>query len=86
MELISTSRPPTNNIFSFHPLNLVRLFLSHIDRMRLKKIMKDFDLFEIETHTVPPNPHGLRSKRTSPKYHSNLHYQTFYDALEYPDI
>jgi hypothetical protein len=29
--------------------------------------MKDFDLFGIETHSIPPNPHGLRAKRTSPK-------------------
>jgi hypothetical protein len=34
--------------------------------MRLEKIMKDFDLFGIETHPIPPNPHGLRTKRTSP--------------------
>jgi hypothetical protein len=29
-----------------------------------KKIMKDFDLFGIETHLIPHNPHGLRAKRT----------------------
>jgi hypothetical protein len=34
--------------------------------MGLEKIMKDFDLFGIETHPIPPNPHGLRTKRTSP--------------------
>jgi hypothetical protein len=28
--------------------------------------MKDFDLFRIETRSIPPNPHGLRAKRTSP--------------------
>jgi hypothetical protein len=27
-----------------------------------KKIMKDFDLFGIETYPIPPNPHGLRAK------------------------
>jgi hypothetical protein len=32
----------------------------------LEKIVKDFDLFGIETHPIPPNPHGLRAKRTSP--------------------
>jgi hypothetical protein len=32
-----------------------------------KKIVKDFDLFGIEIHPFPPNPHGLRAKRTSPK-------------------
>jgi hypothetical protein len=46
---------------------LVRLFLSHMDWMGLEKIVKDFDLFEIETHPIPPNPHGLRAKRTSPQ-------------------
>jgi hypothetical protein len=45
---------------------LVRLFLSHVDWMGLEKIVKDFDLFGIETHPIPPNPHGLRAKRTSP--------------------
>jgi hypothetical protein len=34
--------------------------------MGLEKIVKDFDLFGIETHPIPPNPHGLRAKRTSP--------------------
>jgi hypothetical protein len=37
-----------------------------VDEMGLEKIVKDFDLFEIETHPIPPNPHGLRAKRTSP--------------------
>jgi hypothetical protein len=27
--------------------------------MGLRKNMKDFDLFGIETHLIPPNPHGL---------------------------
>jgi hypothetical protein len=35
--------------------------------MRLKKIVKDFDLFGIKTHLILSNPHGLRAKRTSPK-------------------
>jgi hypothetical protein len=35
--------------------------------MGLEKNMKDFDLLGIETHSIPPNPHGLRAKRTSPK-------------------
>jgi hypothetical protein len=35
--------------------------------MGLEKIVKDFDLFGIETHPISPNPHGLRAKRTSPK-------------------
>jgi hypothetical protein len=46
---------------------LVWLFLSYVDWMRLKKIMKDFDLFRIETYLIPFNPHGLRAKRTSSK-------------------
>jgi hypothetical protein len=33
----------------------------------IKKIIKDFDLFEIETHPIPLNPHELRAKRTDPK-------------------
>jgi hypothetical protein len=41
-------------------LGLVRLFLSHVDWMGLEKIVNDFDLFGIETHPIPPNPHGLR--------------------------
>jgi hypothetical protein len=35
--------------------------------MGLEKIVKDFDLFGIETDPIPLNPHGLRAKRTSPK-------------------
>jgi hypothetical protein len=37
-----------------------------VDEMGLEENMKDFDLFGIETHSTPPNPHGLRAKRTSP--------------------
>jgi hypothetical protein len=40
--------------------------------MGLEKIMKDFDLFGIETHSISPNPHGLRAKRTGPNnFHPN---------------
>jgi hypothetical protein len=45
--------------------------------MRLEKILKNFDLFGIETHPIPPNPYGLRAKRTSPNMAdlpSNLFY------------
>jgi hypothetical protein len=35
--------------------------------MGLKKIVKKFDLFGIQTHPIPLNPHGLRANRTSPK-------------------
>jgi hypothetical protein len=30
------------------------------------KIVKKFDLFGIQTHPIPLNPHGLRANRTSP--------------------
>jgi hypothetical protein len=39
--------------------------------MRLEK-MKKFDLFGIQTHQIPLNPHGLRANRTSPKCISML--------------
>jgi hypothetical protein len=35
--------------------------------MGLEKILKKFDLFGIQTHPIPLNPHGLRANRTSPK-------------------
>jgi hypothetical protein len=38
-----------------------------MDWMGLKKIEKKFDLFGIQTHPIPLNPHGLRANRTSPK-------------------
>jgi hypothetical protein len=47
-------------------LGLVRLFLIHMDWMGLEKILKKFDLFGIQTHPIPLNPHGLRANRTSP--------------------
>nr|ACR35672.1 unknown [Zea mays] len=47
-------------------LGLVRLFLIHMDWMGLEKIEKKFDLFGIQTHPIPLNPHGLRANRTSP--------------------
>ncbi|PWZ45974.1 hypothetical protein Zm00014a_033966 [Zea mays] len=47
-------------------LGLVRLFPIHMDWMGLEKIVKKFDLFGIETHPIPLNPHGLRANRTSP--------------------
>jgi hypothetical protein len=53
--------------FAFNPCGLVRLFLSHVDWMWLEKILKDFNLFGILTHSIPSNPHGLRAKRTSPE-------------------
>jgi hypothetical protein len=36
-----------------------------MDWMRLEKIEKKFDLFGIQTHPIPLNPHGLRANRTS---------------------
>jgi hypothetical protein len=38
-----------------------------MDWMGLEKIKKKFDLFGIQTHPIPLNPHGLRANRTSPK-------------------
>jgi hypothetical protein len=32
----------------------------------LEKILKKFELFGIQTHPIPLNPHGLRANRTSP--------------------
>jgi hypothetical protein len=32
----------------------------------LEKNEKKFDLFGIQTHPIPLNPHGLRANRTSP--------------------
>jgi hypothetical protein len=37
-----------------------------MDWMGLEKILKKFDLFGIQTHPIPLNPHGLRANRTSP--------------------
>jgi hypothetical protein len=45
-------------------LGLVRLFLSHVDWMGLEKIVKDFDLFGIETHRI-------ESKTNKPLYGAN---------------
>jgi hypothetical protein len=38
-----------------------------MDWMGLEKILKKFDLFGIQTHPIPLNPHGLRANRTSPR-------------------
>jgi hypothetical protein len=43
--------------------------------MGLEKIVKDFNLFGIETHPIPPNPHGLRAKRTNPYTESNIMFK-----------
>jgi hypothetical protein len=37
-----------------------------MDWMGLEKIEKKFDLFGIQTHPIPLNPHGLRANRTRP--------------------
>jgi hypothetical protein len=49
------------------PSGLVRLFPIHMDWMGLEKILKKFDLFGIQTHPIPLNPHGSRANRTSPQ-------------------
>jgi hypothetical protein len=38
-----------------------------MDWMGLEKNEKRFDLYGIQTHPIPLNPHGLRANRTSPK-------------------
>jgi hypothetical protein len=38
-----------------------------MDWMGLEKIVKKFDLFGIQIHPIPLNPHGLRADRTSPQ-------------------
>jgi hypothetical protein len=40
----------------------------------LEKIKKEFDLFEILTHPIPLNPHGLRDNRTNPNRVVNGQY------------
>jgi hypothetical protein len=40
------------------PSGLVRLFSIHMDWRRLIRTVKDFDLLEIETHSIPLNPYG----------------------------
>jgi hypothetical protein len=37
-----------------------------MDWIGLEKIVKKFELFGIQTHPIPLNPHGLRANRTSP--------------------
>jgi hypothetical protein len=45
-----------------------------MDWMGLEKIKKEFDLFEILTHPIPLNPHGLRDNRTNPNRVVNGQY------------
>jgi hypothetical protein len=45
-----------------------------MDLVGLEKIEKKFDLFRIQTHPIPLNPHGLRANRTSP-YISWCHHK-----------
>jgi hypothetical protein len=44
-----------------------------MDWMGLEKNLKKFDLFGIQTHPIPLNPHGLRANRTSPKRDGTRH-------------
>jgi hypothetical protein len=57
----------THSTFVEDAWGLVRLFPIHMDWMGLEKIVKKFDLFGIQTHPIPLNPHGLRANRTSPE-------------------
>jgi hypothetical protein len=43
-----------------------------MDWVGLEKIEKKFDLFRIQTHPIPLNPHGLRANRTSPNVANQL--------------
>jgi hypothetical protein len=45
-----------------------------MDWMGLEKIEKKFDLFGIQTHPIPLNPHGLRVNRTSPYRGISIRY------------
>jgi hypothetical protein len=40
--------------------------------------VKKFDLFEIQTHPIPLNPHGLRANRTSPKWVDWFYLEEFW--------
>jgi hypothetical protein len=60
------ARRPGPLLRSAANLGLVRLFPIHMDWMGLEKFLKKFDLFGIQTHPIPLNPHGLRANRTSP--------------------
>jgi hypothetical protein len=62
---VATSWPGTGMDTS-PTFGLVRLFPKHMDWMGLEKNEKMFDLFGIQTHPIPLNPHGLRANRTSP--------------------
>jgi hypothetical protein len=70
-----------HGVFPQLHLGLVRLFPIHMDWMGLKKIVKKFELFGIQTHPIPLNPHGLRANRTSP-YSKSLCTYCKCDELE----
>jgi hypothetical protein len=44
-------------------VRFVRLFLSHVDWIRLKKIMKDFNLFRIKNSSNPIKFTWIENKR-----------------------
>jgi hypothetical protein len=48
--------------------------------MWLEKIEKKFDLFGIQTHPIPLNPHELRANRTSPQVGRVLQLSDFAPA------
>jgi hypothetical protein len=56
-----------------HPVNIQIRPCSVISNTHglneIGKIKKKFDLFGIQTHPIPLNPHGLRANRTSQKFY-----------------
>jgi hypothetical protein len=46
-----------------------------MDWMELERNEKKFNLFGIQTHPIPLNPHGLRANRTSPGWETFLQSQ-----------
>jgi hypothetical protein len=49
-----------------HTLRPCSVILNTHELDEIGKILKKFDLFGIQTHPIPLNPHGLRANRTSP--------------------
>jgi hypothetical protein len=48
----------------------------------LEKIVKKFDLFGIQTHPIPLNPHGLRANRTSPNWVGGAKYISYTESMQ----
>jgi hypothetical protein len=63
---------------------LVRLFPIHMDWMGLEKILKKFDLFGIQTHPIPLNPHGLRANRARSVISTSVQYRFTHACIHPP--